>query len=643
MPALSRIPENPFLVPDPDDAWQAYASFNPCVVTQDGEYQLVYRAMSAPRRHEGNMMSVSSIGVASGATPFRFPHTRQFIVPDTAWDRYGCEDPRVVRVEDKYLVFYTALSTYPFDAAGIRVGVAVSRDLRTVDEKHLVTPFNAKAMALFPEKIDGRYVAVLTVDTDRPPAKIALARFDELAQIWSESYWSRWYASLPENVIPLLRSRHDHLEVGAPPVKTAKGWLLVHSYIRNYFSSGKQFGIEAVLLDLEDPSIVVGRTATPLLVPEKHYELDGDVPNVIFPSGALIEGDELRVYYGAADTTCCVATISVRELLAAMCRREEVRFIESRRVPNSFRRYAGNPIITPRPELAWEAKSTFNPAVIHESGNFHLLYRAMSLDGKSVLGYARSEDGVHCSLRPHFPAYVPRETFELGVAPGYFGCEDPRLTRLGNRVYLFYTAFDGKIPRVAFSSIPVQDFLDRRWNWKKPQVISPPGIADKDACLFPEQVGGKYLIFHRVNGNMFIASTDSLENADANCLADPGCLVRPGKEYPGHQKFGVAAPPLRTGQGWLVFFHHVSDPDSTYRVEAMLLDIQDPARVLAETAGTLLEPEMDYERAGDVPNVVFPCGAVLRDRWVHLYYGGGDRVIGVARMSLEAIFKQMGR
>lgn len=642
MPALHRIPENPFLVPNVDDAWQSYAAFNPCAVPYEGRYRLLYRAMSAPRRHEGQMLSVSTIGVACGETPSGFPYTRQLIVPSEPWDRFGCEDPRVTRLGDTHWIFYTALSGYPFDAANIRVGVALSRDLKTVDEKHLVTPFNAKAMALFPEKIDGHYVAILTVDTDRPPAKIALARFDDLAQLWSESYWHRWYATLPEHVIPLLRSRNDHIEVGAAPVKTASGWLLVHSYIRNYFSGSKQFGIEAVILDLADPVVVVGRTDAPLLVPEKPYELDGDVPNVIFPSGALLDGDELRVYYGAADTTCCLATMSMQELTAAMCRREDVRFIESRHVPNSFHRYAGNPILAPRPELSWEAQSTFNPAAIHERGSFHLLYRAMSPDGTSVLGYARSADGVHIDLRPHTPAYVPREVFEQKAKPGNSGCEDPRLTRLGDRLYLFYTAYDGNVPRVAFSSIALQDFLDRRWQWKTPQVISPPGVADKDACLFPEKVGGRYAIFHRVNNNMYIAYADSLEFSDGVYLADSGYLVKPEKSYWGHKKFGIAAPPIRTGRGWLLLFHHVSDPGDIYRVEALLLDAQDPARVLAETAGTLLEPEMDYEKVGDTSNVVFPCGAVLKDGDVHMYYGGGDRVVGVARMSLAAIYKQMG-
>lgn len=642
VPRLERIAENPFLVPNLDEAWQSYAAFNPSV-TKDGDcWRMLYRAQSAPRHHEGVMLSLSTIGVASGDRPFHFPCTQPFITPSEPWDRYGCEDPRVTRLGDTWFTFYTALSEYPFQASGIRVAVALSRDLKTVDEKHLVTPFNAKAMALFPEKINGKYVAILTADTDRPPAKIALAWFDHEQQIWSETYWNEWYANLPAHIIPLLRSRNDHLEVGAQPVRTDRGWLLVHSYIRNYYNAARQFGIEAVLLDLHDPSRVIGRTAQPIMVPEKKYELVGDVANVVFPSGAWLDGETLNVYYGAADTSCCMATINVHELLDAMCANEEVRFVESRQAPGGFRRYAGNPVISPRPELHWEAQSTFNPAVLYEDGAFHILYRAMSRDGTSVMGYARSHDGVHIDARPTHPVYLPRERYEKRGDAGLSGCEDPRLTRLGDQVYLFYTAYDGNIPRVAFSSIALADFLAGRWDWAWPQVITPPHIDDKDACIFPEKIGGKYAIIHRLNSNIYVDYVDSLEFADGQYLRDAGFVIRPRREYWGHKKFGIAAPPIRTERGWLALFHHVSDPGNTYRVGAMLLDLADPSRLLAETSADLIEPELDYEKVGDVNNVVFPCGAVLKDGEVWIYYGGADTVVGVARMPLADIFRRMG-
>ena len=325
---VNRIAANPFLSPNGEESWQARAAFNPSVVKDNnGHYHLLYRAQSSQKNHLGSEMSVASIGYGKGEDGIHFSSQQQLIVPEENWERFGCEDPRVTKIDGGYYIFYTALSAFPFEAKGIRIGVAVTKDFATITEKHLVTPFNSKAMALFPEKINGKYAAILTVDTDLPPAKIALALFDEINQIWSESYWKEWKSNLAQHVIPLLRDANDHLEVGAAPIKTTAGWLLIYSYIQNYLATGNRvFGIEAVLLNLHEPWRIIGRTTHPLLVPEEPYELSGDVPNVIFPSGALLENEKLSIYYGAADTTCCVATLSVNKLLKNLTIKQDVIF-----------------------------------------------------------------------------------------------------------------------------------------------------------------------------------------------------------------------------------------------------------------------------------------------------------------------------
>ena len=108
-------------------------------------------------------------------------------------------------------------------------------------------------MALFPSKINGKMAAILSVNTDNPPSRIGIAIFDREDQVWSREYWENWYSSLDEHSIFLERSPKDHVEVGAPPVKTKHGWLIIYSYIQNYFSPPSTFGIEAVLLDLKNP------------------------------------------------------------------------------------------------------------------------------------------------------------------------------------------------------------------------------------------------------------------------------------------------------------------------------------------------------------------------------------------------------
>ena len=193
-------------------------------------------------------------------------------MPEEPWEKDGCEDPRATYFEGKYYIFYTALGGMPFGPGNIKVAVAVSKDLETIEEKHLVTPFNAKAMTLFPERIGGKITVILTAHTDEPPARIAIAQCDNIEELWDLSFWEKWKAEMGEHVINPLRFEHDHVEVGSAPIKTKEGWLLFYSYIHNYFGGGERvFGIEALLLDLHDPRNIPRQTPRPLLVPHEIF------------------------------------------------------------------------------------------------------------------------------------------------------------------------------------------------------------------------------------------------------------------------------------------------------------------------------------------------------------------------------------
>src|SRR5260221_4900140 len=322
MATLTRIPENPILSPNPDHEWEHDGAFNGCVAYVDGVYHMVYRALSSPKQQDGITMKVSSVGYAKSVDGVHFTDQRQIITPTEDWEKYGCEDPRITFMDGKFYIFYTALSVYPFAAYGIKLAVAITTDFGDF-EKHPVTTFNSKAMALFPEKIDGKFAALLTINTDLPPAKIALALFEKPEDMWSEHYWTDWYNNANEKIIHLLRDARDQVELGAPPLKTDTGWLVIYSYIKNYVADNKGFGIEAVLLDLHDPRKVIGRTTLPMLTPEETYELEGEVPKVIFPSGAVVKQDRLYVYYGAADTRVALASMHLASLL------DEVRPVEN--------------------------------------------------------------------------------------------------------------------------------------------------------------------------------------------------------------------------------------------------------------------------------------------------------------------------
>jgi predicted GH43/DUF377 family glycosyl hydrolase len=627
-----RLEENPVLKPKRNHFWEAQAVFNGCPVkTLEGVY-LVYRALSLPYYSSltGARLSVSSIGIAQSKDGLHFAGRRRFIFPEYSWEKFGCEDPRITKFNGKYFVFYTAISTWPPKAEGVKVGLAISRDLKKVREKHPVTPFNAKAMALFPQKIGGNIYAILTVHTDQPPAKICLARFDKEEDIWSESYWQAWYESFEEYSLPLLRRPEDHLEVGAPPVKTEHGWLLLYSYIRDYFSRSRErlLGVEAFLLDLEDPFKILGKIEVPILTPEEYYERIGLVPNVVFPSGALVRRNRLYIYYGASDTTCCAASVRLPFILGLMLKKPKTLKLQ---------RAQGNPIIQPVKEHTWESKATFNPAAIYLGGKVHIIYRAMSEDNTSIFGYATSEDGVHIDYRSPKPIYIPREEFEQKLVPGgNSGCEDPRLTKIGPKLYMFYTAYNSREhPRVAVTSISVTNFLSQKWDWSRPVVITPPEIDNKDAFLFPQEVDGNYICVHRF-GNGIDYDFSSNLNFKGNVWLDEHRWIEPRRGWWDGEKVGAVGPPVKTREGWVMLYHGVSD-DTVYRVGAVLLDLKNPTKVLARLVYPILEPEAPYEVEGQVSRVVFPCGNVILGDTFYVYYGGGDSVVGVATVNLREL------
>jgi len=621
---VKRHPNNPIVWSNRANPWEAEAAFNGCAVESGGRFHLVYRAESAPQHVGDAELRLSSVGYAASRDGRRFSGRRQLIRPEYDWERYGCEDPRLTKFRGKYYIFYTALSSFPFSPDGIRVGLAMTRDFRRV-EKHPVTPFNAKAMALFPRTVGGKMAAILTANTDRPPSKIAIALFDKESDLWSADYWHDWYAHLDEHAVPLQRTANDQVELGCPPLLTDYGWLVIYSYIRNYFRGQRIFGIEAAMLDRDDPRRIICRTDRPFLIPEEDYELYGRVPNVVFPSGAVIRKGMVHLYYGAADTTCCLASFRLDDL-----------FEEMRAASIKLQRAETNPLLEPIGNHAWEAKAVFNPGVVQAGGRIHLLYRSLAADDTSYIGYASTTDGTHLDERSSEPVYVPREKFEKKAAAGVgSGCEDPRLTLIDGRVYMTYTAYDGRNPpRIALTSIDQRDFLAKRWNWSRPQLISPPGVDDKDCAIFPRKIGGKYAVLHRLGKSVWIDFFKDLKFEGEEWLGG-SILMSPRSGPWDSRKIGIGGPPIETKKGWLLLYHGISKrEDRHYHVRAALLDLKNPRRVLARSKYPIFEPETPYEKNGLVANVVFPCGTAILGDDLYVYYGGADKIVGVATVKL---------
>ncbi len=622
---------NPILEADPKNNWESKAVYNGCPIKNGDRYNLLYRAQG-PVKIENQELLLSTVGIAEGKDKTNFDNRKAFIYPKYNWEKYGCEDPRVTQIDGEFFVFYTAISDYPITSAGVKVALALSPDLKTVSKKHLVTPFNAKAMTLFPKKINGNYAAIFTYGTEGGDSSIAFASFPEKSDIWSPDFWQHWTEHMNHNFIDLDRLNTDRVEVGSPPIELDKGWLIIYSHIQNYYSQSRIFGIEAAILDKNDPTKVLYKTREPLMIPQEDYELQGLVPNVIFPSGCLLEKDYLYIYYGAADTSVAQAVMSLEDLF------EHMKPVTKKQV--KLKKYQNNPILRPDSFYPWQAKSVLNPTVFYHDNTFHLIYRAISEDNTSVMGYATSSDGYNIDYFHPEPIYIPRMEFESKkINGGNSGCEDPRVTIIGDKLYMLYTAYNGvEVPAIAMSSILLDDFLGHRFqSWSTPVIISEPGVDDKDGCLLPEKINGKYIFFHRPESRgLCVDLADDLEFGQGRYME---CDFRLEVDFNNwdNLKNGVAGTPIKTENGWLVLYHAINAVDRYYRVGALMLDLHDATKVIGKIEDPILEPFFSYERQGLVNNVVFPCGHVVVNNRLYVYYGGGDSCICVATANLNEV------
>jgi predicted GH43/DUF377 family glycosyl hydrolase len=272
-------------------------------------------------------------------------------------------------------------------------------------------------------------------------------------------------------------------------------------------------------------------------------------------------------------------------------------------------------------------------------------------DDNSVLGYAVSEDGVSITEQHPIPIYYHfiRQN-KSGPSIGYSsgggwggGSEDPRLILLDDRIYLFYTAFDGwGSVRMAFSSISVEDFLAKKFNWKPSVLISPPGQIHKNWVLFPEKINGKFAILHSISPEIMIDYFDSMDHFDGDTYI---YSVHQGSSLWAMRDRnirGIGPAPIKTKYGWLILYHAMESHDpNRYKLFAMITDLKDPRKVLHRSAGPILEPDEWYENEGYKAGVVYACGAVVKDGTLLVYYGGADKVSCVASADMDSFLKEL--
>ena len=313
-------------------------------------------------------------------------------------------------------------------------------------------------------------------------------------------------------------------------------------------------------------------------------------------------------------------------------------------------KYGGNPIISPREGSWWESRQTFNPGAILLEGKVHILYRAIGNDWISRFGYAASKEGFKIEERLEYPVYQHPVTlseftiYSYQSGGSFGGAEDPRIVRVGREevLYVTYTACDGGL-RMALTSIGMESFLSKRWDWTKPTLISPPGEVHKNWVIFPEKINGKYVILHSLSPQILVSYHESLDLKPSNHISSYyNGRSTERKDSWNNIVRGAGAPPTKTEFGWLLFYHAMTLRDSgKYKVGAMLLDLQDPRIIICRSAVPILEPTMVYESSGFKPGVVYLSGAVVKEGELLLYYGASDSYVCVASCGLEELLRAL--
>jgi beta-1,2-mannosidase len=295
-------------------------------------------------------------------------------------------------------------------------------------------------------------------------------------------------------------------------------------------------------------------------------------------------------------------------------------------------RLSVDPIVSPKGD-GFESAGTFNPSVVKKDGKFVMLYRAQDRKGTSALGYATSDDGIHFTRRPE-PVMVSEAPYEKGG-----GVEDPRLQKIGDTYYLTYTGYnnvDGAAADKKDAQLCLATSADLV-HWQRQGVIMPSFKGKwnvkwtKSGAIVPEKINGKYWMYYLADAQgkdtqMGVAYSDDLLHW-TEALDHPILSSRPGSFDSQVVEPGPA--PIITPQG-IFLIYNGADDKLVYSTGWVLFDKNDPTRVLARSDEPIFAPEKEWEKVGQVPNVVFVEGMV-RDgnRWL-FYYGAADKNVGVA-------------
>ncbi len=329
-----------------------------------------------------------------------------------------------------------------------------------------------------------------------------------------------------------------------------------------------------------------------------------------------------------------------------------------------LKKYDKNPILAPNPDRDWESLVTTNPGAWYDEDTKQviLLYRAAGndVDHKINLALATSKNGYDFTRISEKPLFDTVEgTWDGG------SIEDPRIIKMGDYYYITYAAvpcapgryWELEKRRVPDDVPPEAPFILREnetrtglaitKDFKKiyrPGYLTDPTVDDRDVIIFPEKVNGKFVTLHRP---MQWTGADYGTDAPAIWIAFSDDLLQHKTPtllakavYDWEVKIGGSSPPIKTDQGWFMLYHAVGH-DGQYRVGAMLLDADDPTKITHRFPEPILVPEHDYECNGIYKGICFPCGNVVIDGTLFVYYGGADQYVGVATCGFDALIADL--
>ena len=298
MPVIKRYKNNPILTKD-NVPYEVQTVHNAAVTKYKDKTIMVFRShLDNGRSILGLAESQDGYHFTVRPTPFMTP-SKNGIFND--YEAYGIEDPRITKIENHYYITYSAYSKH-----GVRIGLASTKDFERVERMAIITQADHRNVVLFPETFNGLYARL-----DRPHSEI--------------TPWSIWISFSPDLkfwgqsrlLFKPLDYHWDQMKIGPgpPPIKTSQGWLIVYHGVFPTMD-GSVYRLGVALLDVKDPSRVIGISDRWILQPEEVYEVTGYVHNVVFSCGAIDEPDgTIKIYWGGADSVMCVGTAKTEELV----------------------------------------------------------------------------------------------------------------------------------------------------------------------------------------------------------------------------------------------------------------------------------------------------------------------------------------